>query len=556
MSVPSYHFLDTSRRGPAGLIPSIFLGVFVALHGLISILVLNPAALAPISDEGEYLTLAKALATTGEYRLISLPGEPWHTKYPILYPGLLSMVWSAIPDFPKNILYFRSLSLMCGLGFLLFLKALLPRILNEADEKRSVLVIVLCSTNPALIASSTAIMAEAVYLFFASLALVCLIELDRKPNIKLLLASAVCLALAFYARIVGISLIIAATSYFGLKRKWRDTAKLLVATLLLIGPWFYWCSLHNESVRFPEYVFNTSNYALDLKQFVEVQGVRFVLKDLLYIILGIPKLLVYPYQTNLRLITFLSASVGLFALVLLLMGFCRSCYRGNANRLVHCYVATYLFILIVWPYPAGERFLLPLLPFLYAFVLAELSNIDRLIKAGTARLAGTWKSNVLAAVPFGVLMIGFSSLGYHTLRFAVLKTQELRSFDDRNEELQETFQWIKQETLPSDFLMANLNAVYYLHTGRKTAPMSFEANRELDDPSFDPAIIRKHGIKYLVISELDFSVFTPDIVQKMSKELRRVISCSEEFQFERAFKSKHGKYEIYLIRDEVPHVSE
>src|SRR2546422_849292 len=78
----------------------IFVVALILLHVLVCSLLLNTSGLEPISDEAVYVTLAKSLATTGEYKLISLPGHPDHTKYPVLYPWLLSLVWRASPDFP------------------------------------------------------------------------------------------------------------------------------------------------------------------------------------------------------------------------------------------------------------------------------------------------------------------------------------------------------------------------------------------------------------------------------------------------------------------------
>jgi hypothetical protein len=37
-------------------------------------------------DDAIYFAPAQAIAERGEYRIISLPGEPWQTKYPPAYP--------------------------------------------------------------------------------------------------------------------------------------------------------------------------------------------------------------------------------------------------------------------------------------------------------------------------------------------------------------------------------------------------------------------------------------------------------------------------------------
>ena len=55
-------------------------------------------------DDGIYVITAKALAQGEGYRLINLPNSPLQTKYPILYPALLAIIWKIWPSFPKNLL--------------------------------------------------------------------------------------------------------------------------------------------------------------------------------------------------------------------------------------------------------------------------------------------------------------------------------------------------------------------------------------------------------------------------------------------------------------------
>ena len=45
----------------------------------------------------------KALAQSSGYRILSLPGEPYQTKYPPLYPLLLSAAWRIDTIYPANL---------------------------------------------------------------------------------------------------------------------------------------------------------------------------------------------------------------------------------------------------------------------------------------------------------------------------------------------------------------------------------------------------------------------------------------------------------------------
>src|SRR5258708_39392465 len=62
-------------------------------------------------DDGIYISTAKALADGRGYRLINLPVAPFQTKYPILYPAVLAIIWRLWPAFPDNLMAMQGLSL-------------------------------------------------------------------------------------------------------------------------------------------------------------------------------------------------------------------------------------------------------------------------------------------------------------------------------------------------------------------------------------------------------------------------------------------------------------
>ena len=54
-------------------------------------------------DDSIYWVSARSLATGDGYRIQSLPGQPYQTKYPPLYPALLASIWKLNPRFPANL---------------------------------------------------------------------------------------------------------------------------------------------------------------------------------------------------------------------------------------------------------------------------------------------------------------------------------------------------------------------------------------------------------------------------------------------------------------------
>src|SRR5580693_4696544 len=71
-----------------------------------------------LHDDAIYFVSAKSSAEGHGYRILSLPGEPYQTKYPPLFPLLLALVWKINPDFPAN-LYLAGL--VCWLMLPMFL---------------------------------------------------------------------------------------------------------------------------------------------------------------------------------------------------------------------------------------------------------------------------------------------------------------------------------------------------------------------------------------------------------------------------------------------------
>ncbi len=547
----STHYLGTQ----GATYPRIFIFVLSALlvHVVISLLLSNPFGLELFSDAGDYVTLAKSLANTGQYKLISLPGEPDHTKYPVLFPWILSLVWRAAPSFPANVTYMHWVVILFSTGFLFVLALLLSR-LSILDRRRQLFLVGLCALNPALIYASTTIMSEAPYLFFSSLALVMLIELDKRPGSHtFLFLSAVCLVSAFLVRVAGMTLLGASVLHLAFKKRWMDASKLAALTMTMLWPWFYWCHTHNETNRFPEYVFNT-NYLSDFRQILEARGLGdFLSKNIIVMLIGIPKSLFYPFQSDLRTLTYFTAWIGLPTLALLFLGFLR-CFKGGVNRTIHWYCLTYLAMLLIWPYPSGERLLLPLLPFFYLFLSTEVLEIAshaRMHFRSNSPPPRRWNLRALFLVPLVLLIAaGLASLTFHTLRFYLRTAEDVKTYEDRSKELMASVQWLREHTQSSDSVMAYFYPIYFLQTGRKTAPISFDPKRKLLEPRFLDAPIQKHQIKYLVVGDSDFGVYTPDVVRAMRQELRRVITSPKGPVFQRVFKSEQGKYEIYAIRNE------
>jgi hypothetical protein len=91
------------------------LAVLAAAYILVAAWQYSPALFGAYHDDTLYFSAAKALAAGDGAVLPNLPDSPAQTKYPPLYPLLLSLVWRVQPAFPDNLSWAWALYLAFGL---------------------------------------------------------------------------------------------------------------------------------------------------------------------------------------------------------------------------------------------------------------------------------------------------------------------------------------------------------------------------------------------------------------------------------------------------------
>jgi hypothetical protein len=72
----------------------------------------------------------KAISEGSGYRIISLSGDPYQTKYSLLYSYLLSWAWTLNPQFPENVWLLNSVNV-----FFYFASLLLAYVLYRQNTK-------------------------------------------------------------------------------------------------------------------------------------------------------------------------------------------------------------------------------------------------------------------------------------------------------------------------------------------------------------------------------------------------------------------------------------
>ena len=191
-------------------------------------------------DDGIYLVTAKALAENRGYRLISLPDEIRQTKYPPLYPFLLSLVWRAQPDFPENVPSLRLVPFVCFLLWCWFTYIWLRDSIGSAIPASSIVLLSASGTWTWFLANSMLLEMPFVCFMSAAVAWFGQRRDPPSPTIKWALGLAALCAAAWLVRAPGIVLVAAASWVLIVRRRFLALGCVLVGVLAVMLPWHLW----------------------------------------------------------------------------------------------------------------------------------------------------------------------------------------------------------------------------------------------------------------------------------------------------------------------------
>ena len=105
--------LARSSFAPPVIIHRFALATILTVFGIAGIASLQSEIFGVHHDDGVFLASAESVAAGHGYRLPSLPGAPPATKYPPLYPLLVSLVIAITPPFPDNLILVKLVNVAC-----------------------------------------------------------------------------------------------------------------------------------------------------------------------------------------------------------------------------------------------------------------------------------------------------------------------------------------------------------------------------------------------------------------------------------------------------------
>jgi len=498
---------------------------------VVTIVVLRmPSAVGMYEDDGIYLVTSKALAEGRGYRHLELPGEPWQTKYPILYPWLLSFIWRVCPSFPANVPAFQVFNGICGggaacLGYLIARQAWrLPRWLAATAALLTV-------THASWATLTLVPMSEHLYaaLSLAALYVACRAEWGdpaRRPlagargsealagargsealagargsetpthglqaprhgpqaprlhsaQARLALLAATLAGLAFLSRSIGVTVIAAVAGAWLLRRRWTGFAIVSVAGALAFGGWSVYQRLAEQwNAAIPQAA--AFGYDLDYRAWM-VRDLD-TLAWLAWHKLGANAFWIFNVliQTSdawtLKQLSAGPAAAPLFyaaiplAVAPCLLGLLATLKRGW--RTTHLYLALYLALLTIWPFDS-YRFFTPLLPLLLpAFLRGIEASLSGLLWPAFAGVGGSELRGGVArslAIAFALAL-----LVYHVGFSAWIIRSPIHARSAR--QLAAANELVSERTPGHAVVAARYGGARFLATGRRFVPLTPNEN--------------------------------------------------------------------------------
>jgi hypothetical protein len=511
-----------------------------------------------LEDDTFYFSSAKSIAEGHGYVIPSLPGTPAATKYPQLYPWLLSYVWRWNPSFPANLVDAIGLSVCFGLAFLT-LTFLYLRQAGRMRDWEALAITAFCALHPIVLFYSGNVLTE---IPFAALVVASLLTADRAtwPDSPLGWAflCGVLAGLSAQMRIFGFAIVggIAVAAF--LRRAGRQllafsgTAGVLAMSVFWRKMFFH-ATLPANMVRHPGigwdrvWTYDTS-YLGFWRMSIPNRHVFFaMLVNNFEVLLHTPS--DYLLKSSVLMRGELGVAVWAIVATIVVIAFVRE-VRLRGWTPICCVLPLYVGIAVFWNYNAFYRFFLPFLPVLIAGYWSEMKRLLEMIwRAFTARKV---RSDLVAATVLTIAMIagnGFVIWDYvhgssRTVLTAISNRRAALLVSER-----QAYHWISLSTAPNARIIAYQDAELYLYTDRQAMrPMVF-TTAEFLDPNRLPNgvehitdVARAIRAQYWFVSQDDFEAewsAEQDAAEGRMHEIERVLPLG--------FRSSDGRVSIYRL---------
>jgi hypothetical protein len=416
-----------------------------------------PQVCGTFHDDAIYVITAKALAQDQGYRLIFLPQAPIQTKYPILYPALLAMVWKLWPAFPANLLLMKWLTLVCGAATvgLFYLYVIRFGYFSRTSAAISALI---CAASPIFIYFATQTLTE---IPFALLVILALWSFDAQMEEPVSKRSrqfyvGILLALPFLCRSLGLTLVLAAL--FIQHCHGRPLRWMALGMAIVMGPWVFWMLAgfggwnHDPVIGYyTDYLSWWTSMGWGTVFQITFQNLFYILMSTAIACVEGLNNIVHAFNSWVWLFIFcFLGAILLFTIIADLRSW----------RLLPFYIMAYLGLAMLWPW-LPNRFLVPILPFLLCYLLQGFKIFCQRRQIRTRYLLAIGLCLILAT-NLGLLCRYGRFANQFGFPYGHL-VKEPATWDS----YKDIFHWLKTHSQPDDVIASWNDSMIFLYTGRR-----------------------------------------------------------------------------------------
>jgi hypothetical protein len=452
------------------------------------------------TDDSTYFLNAQSLAAGDGYRMLSQPDTPPQTRYPPLFPLLLTVVWKLQPQFPAN------LPLALKLVWLLIpiFLCLCWRVMRDLQfgEVEAALLCLWLGVSPLFNFMSLSLLSE---LFLSVLVVATVLLAERAveaDSARLAVFAGLFAASCCLTKSAALPILVSIPLGFALARRKRLVIPFIAASFPAAVVWHLWVMTH----RTPSSEDYISNYLTYLRQMNLPYAVWL---NLDHVLTGTASFLffIFPDQLWTEMLSWFVCIAGIAGAVRLL--------RRSRKKQFALFAVAYLALMISWNVPVGPRMAFPILPLAVAGIWSEakhfiaLATLSLKKRSLSDRAAAVVMLSLLAAfVLFSGTRIYGGLTGYLP---GVMSSQRawLRA-------IQPVYDWIRGNTQSDARFYANNDILLYFRTGRRGFSVPIPPPlRYATDPAQKssylrnlPQEIRKNGATHALILLGDIS---PDL---------------------------------------------
>jgi len=472
--------------------------ILMALISLVYLLLVN-GHWKPTWDSAIYITVSRALATGHGYTYMGYA----HTKYPFMFPLLLAPITGI---FGYNFLLMRLLIVLTGLGAI-WLTFILIR--GIAGTWIALAVMALTAASYPLMFEATRVLSDLPYMFFSMLALILIRRYGEKRDAlnKSGVITSILILTSYFTRGVGVSLAAAAFLYLLLEGESGEGFRLKLRKAAFIGvtfliPALLW-TIRNRTIspekRLPSILRESLGYGREL---ILVNPSDPYSRTIGFwdLIVRLRRNIVY-YEGLISNIV--SGRVGggaalahvISAVVLIGLIYCLI----RRRTIVEYYFPLYMLVYLAWPSWQGERFLVPVIPFIFYYLLktAELIliSIESAIRLKFS-IGGKTRSLMGKA---SLLMLTLLLIGLNrNPDLNIIKAEHAKPYYSRIvSDFLDVINWIRVNTPPETIVVSDRPSWVYLLSGRKTFSFPWVPN-----PNEVIGFIHGIGADYVIVNPI------------------------------------------------------